>query len=141
MDMNTKRSLYITEYDLDRLRDLIAMYKPHNEFEQENLEMLIYDLERAHVVAPADIPADVVTMNSKLYLRDIDSMEEMVFTLVFPSGANLSKDRISVLAPIGSSVIGYRTGDIVTWKMPNRIKRLKIETVIYQPEAAGNYNL
>ncbi len=139
--MQTERSLYITHYDLERLREVIAGFKPRNEFEEENLDMLLHDLERAHVVAPSEIPANVVTMNSKLYLRDIDSMEEMMFTLVFPKDADLSKDKISVLAPIGSSVLGYKTGDVIQWKMPNRVRNLKIETVIYQPEAAGNYNL
>jgi regulator of nucleoside diphosphate kinase len=138
--MNTERSLYITQNDFEKLRGLIAGYKPRNEFEQDNLDMLVHDLERAHIVDPSDIPANVVTMNSKLYVRDIDSMEEMMFTLVFPKDADLSKDKISVLAPIGSSVLGYKTGDIIQWKMPNRVRNLKIETVIYQPEAAGNYS-
>jgi len=138
--MNSERSLYITQNDFEKLRGLIAGYKPRNEFEQDNLDMLVHDLERAHIVDPSDIPANVVTMNSKLYVRDIDSMEEMMFTLVFPKDADLSKDKISVLAPIGSSVLGYKTGDIIQWKMPNRVRNLKIETVIYQPEAAGNYS-
>jgi len=62
----------------------------------------------------------------------------MVFTLVSPSNANVSQGRISLLAPVGASVVGYRSGDVVEWPVPGGLKRLKIEEVLCQPEAAGD---
>lgn len=136
-----ERAIYITKFDIDRLTKIIEAYTPENDFDQENLDMLMHDLDRATIVESKDIPRDVVTMNSKLYLRDTDSGEEMMFTLVFPADADVSQKKISILAPVGSAVLGYRAGDIIEWKVPARKKRLKIETVIYQPEASGNYHL
>lgn len=129
---------YITEPDMERLGHLLASAKPSNKDERENLHRLMEDLDRADVVALRDIPADIVTMNSMVKLRDLDSGEEMVFTLVFPSSADVSKGKISVLAPVGSAILDYKAGDIIEWKVPGRMRRLRIENVLYQPEAAGD---
>lgn len=132
------KKLYITEPDMERLGYLLASAEPPNKDERENLHRLMEDLDRADVVALRDIPADVVTMNSMVKLRDLDSGEEMMFTLVFPSSADISKGKISVLAPVGSAILGYKAGDIIRWKVPGRMRRLRIENVLYQPEAAGD---
>jgi regulator of nucleoside diphosphate kinase len=139
--MAQDRSIFITQFDLDRLTRVINAYSPQNDFDQENMERLLYDLERATIVDSKDVPANIVTMNSKVYLRDVDSEQETIFTLVFPQDADMAENKVSVLAPVGSAVLGYKAGDIIEWKVPARIKRLKIESVIYQPEAAGNYHL
>lgn len=132
------KKLYITEADMERLGYLLAFAEPSKKDERENLHRLMEDLDRADVVALRDIPADVVTMNSMVKLRDLDSGEEMMFTLVFPSSADVSKGKISVLAPVGSAILGYKAGDIIEWKVPGRMRRLRIENVLYQPEAAGD---
>lgn len=139
--MAQDRTIFITQFDLDRLTRVINAYSPQNDFDQENIERLLHDLERATIVDSKDIPANVVTMNSKVYLRDIDSKQETIFTLVFPQDADIAENKVSVLAPVGSAVLGYKAGDSIEWKVPARIKRLKIESVIYQPEAAGDYHL
>jgi len=90
------------------------------------------------VVDSKDIPPDVVTINSTLQIRDLDSGEEMMFTVVSPFNADVSQGKISLLAPVGSAVLGYRSGDVVEWRVPAGLKRLKIERVLYQPEAAGD---
>ncbi len=84
---------------------------------------------------------DVVTMNSQARVRDLNSNEEMVFTLVFPAEVDYVRGRLSVIAPIGTALLGYRAGDTVEWKVPAGIRRLKIEQVLYQPEAAGDHHL
>jgi regulator of nucleoside diphosphate kinase len=105
------------------------------------LTRLEQELEWAQVVSPQDIPDDVVTMNSQARIRDLDSNEEMVFTLVFPIDADYERGRISVFAPIGTALLGYRAGDIIEWKVPGGVRRLKVEEVLYQPESAGDYHL
>ena len=137
-EQNLPKEILITEANLKRIEDIIRYAGESNEQQKDNIERLSEDLERATVVDSKDIPPDVVTINSTLKIRDLDSGEEMVFTLVSPSNADVSQGRISFLAPVGSAVVGYRTGDVVHWPIPAGLKRLKIEKVLYQPEAAGD---
>ncbi len=108
---------------------------------RKDLESLEEELARAEIVSPEDIPPDVVTMNSKVVLRDIDTSERMTYTLVFPNKANIKTGAISVLAPIGTAILGYAKGDIIEWPVPSGVRRICIEEVLYQPEAAGDYHL
>jgi len=135
---NVPKEILITEANLKRLETIIQYAPVSNERQKDNIKRLSEDLQRATVVDPKDIPPDVVTLNSTLQMRDLDSGEEMVFTVVSPSNADVSQGRISLLAPVGSAVVGYRSGDIVEWRVPAGLKRLKIEKVLYQPEAAGD---
>jgi regulator of nucleoside diphosphate kinase len=65
----------------------------------------------------------------------------MVYSLVFPNEADIDEGKISVLAPVGTAMIGYRVGDVIEWEVPSRLRRLKVEEIIYQPEASGDYHL
>lgn len=131
------RVIYITEADRRRLRLLIEGMKNSG----DDLRGLRIELEQARVVAPADIPPDVITMNSKARLRDLDTDEEMTYTLAFPGNASIEHDRISVVAPIGTAMLGHRVGDEFEWKVPAGSIRLRVEEVMYQPEAAGDRHL
>ena len=92
---------------------------------------------RAEVIATRDLSPDVVTMHSTVRVRDLDSGTSVVYTLVFPVDADIEKKRISVLAPIGTALIGYRAGDVLEWATPGGTKRLHIQEVLFQPEAAA----
>lgn len=131
------RVIYITQQDMKRLRPLIEGVKNS----RDDLRGLQAELEHARVVTPADVPADVITMNSKARLLDLDTGEEMIFTLAFPGNANIENDRISVVAPIGTAMLGHRVGDEFEWEVPAGAVRLRVEEVLYQPEAAGDYHL
>jgi regulator of nucleoside diphosphate kinase len=134
--------IYITEADLDRLRTLIAvMRNPGHDKVREYLDQLEDELDRAEIVTPQSIPQDVITMRSRVRLRDVVSGQEMVYSLVFPNEADLSQGRISVLAPIGTAMLGYQVGEIIEWDVPAGLKRFKVEEVLYQPEGAGDYHL
>lgn len=139
--MMERRTIYITEFDMERLHKLVDDARRMDRNASQHLEGLAAELSRAQVVAPADVPADVVTMNSKVRLRDLDADEEMIITLVFPGDANIAQSKISILAPIGTAMLGYRIGDVFTWEVPDGVRRLQIEEVIFQPEASGNYDL
>ena len=107
----------------------------------EYLKNLENELERAEVVPPEQIPPDVITMNSKVRLIDTDTGEETVYTLVFPENADLSQNKISVLAPVGTAMLGYRVGDTFEWDVPAGKLTFKVEEILYQPEASGDYDL
>jgi len=131
------RSIYITEADKRRLQPLIEGMKNS----RDDLRGLQTELEKARVVQPKEVPPDVITMNSKARLRDLDTGEEMIFTLVFPGNADIQHDKISVVAPIGTAMLGQRVGDEFSWEVPAGSVRLRVEEVLYQPEAAGDFHL
>jgi regulator of nucleoside diphosphate kinase len=79
-------------------------------------------------------------MNSRAEMRDFETGETVAFTLVFPSEANIDEEKISVLAPIGAGMLGYRVGDEFEWKVPDGLRRMKVTNVEYQPEAAGDFD-
>ena len=139
--MSLKDKIYITEFDLKRLKGLIKYAEERwDQRVVQYLEELDEELDRAEVVKPEKIPSDVITMNSTFHLSDLDSGEEVVYTLVFPAKADSVNGKISVLAPVGTAVLGYRVGDTVEWKVPGGLKRLKVREIIYQPEAARDYH-
>jgi regulator of nucleoside diphosphate kinase len=134
------RDIYVTALDAERLRKLLEGVRLWSSRDRQHLEALEAELDRAHVVSPQEIPGDVVTMNSAVLVKDLDTGAEMALTLVFPSDAGLELGKISILAPVGTALLGYRVGDTIEWKVPGRIRRLRIERMIYQPEAAGDYD-
>ncbi|MCK6538753.1 MAG: nucleoside diphosphate kinase regulator [Anaerolineales bacterium] len=138
--MNDK-NIHITELDRQRLIDLILDAKSGEYRGSVYLEKLRGELDRARIVPPQEIPDDVITMNSKVALRDMDSGEEETYTLVYPENANMAEGKVSILAPIGTAMLGYRIGDVFEWEVPAGKRRLKVESILYQPEAAGDYDL
>jgi regulator of nucleoside diphosphate kinase len=133
--------IYITTSDYHRLSGLIEMSRERNgDADREYLDQLEEELGRAELVNPKEIPADVITMRSKVSLKDLNSGKTVMYSLVFPSEANSNQGHISVLAPIGTALLGNRSGDVVQSKVPSGLRRLKVKEILYQPEAAGNYN-
>lgn len=140
--MIKEATIYINEVDLARLRKLIDLARETgNDANRMYLDRLEGELERAEVVNPIDIPKDVVTMRSTVRLKDLDNGKEMVYSLVFPNEADVDEGKISVLAPVGTAMIGYRVGDVIEWEVPSGLRRLKVKEIIYQPEASGDYHL
>ena len=133
--------IYITTSDYHRLSGLIEMSRERNgEADREYLDQLEEELGRAELVNPKEIPSDVITMRSKVRLKDLKSGETVMYSLVFPFEASSNEGQISVLAPIGTALLGNRSGDVVESRVPSGLRRLKVKEILYQPEAAGNYN-
>ncbi len=132
------REIYITKYDMERLRSVIEIY---NGKDAPYLERLEEELDRAKIVDPQEIPSDVITMNSVVRIKNMDTGEEKTLILVFPGKANATANAVSILAPIGTALIGYREGANIEWEVPAGTKRLQIVEVVYQPERLGNYDL
>lgn len=136
-----ERTIHITKFDMDRLTELIDGLRLSPKANQANLDLLEKELCRGVLVDPQNIPQDVITMNSKVSVTDTTSGEKMTYTLVFPSAANITDNKLSILAPLGMALLGYRMGDIIEWSVPSGIRKLRVDEIVYQPEAAGDYHL
>lgn len=135
-----KNAIYVTSQDKQRLEDLLIEMQARNPREHGDLNGLLEELDRAVIVDPDNLPGDVITMNSRAEMRDLESGETVTFTLVFPSEADIDEEKISVLAPIGAGMLGYRVGDEFEWNVPGGLRRMKVTKVEYQPEAAGDFD-
>ncbi len=124
--------IYITEIDKARLRSLVELERGADIFELE------HEIERAIVVDPRQVAQDVVTMNSKALLQVDD--EEVEVALVYPEDADDRAGKLSVSSGIGTAILGYKEGDAFSWRMPNRTCHIRIEKVLYQPEAASDFS-
>jgi regulator of nucleoside diphosphate kinase len=135
-------TIYVTKIDRERLGKLIEIARERDgEVNREYLNRLEEELERAETVEPQEVSPDVITMRSKVRLKDLRTGEEVVYSLVFPTEADFSEGKISVLAPVGTAMLGYRRGDVIEWVVPSGLRRLRVEEVLYQPESAGAYHL
>lgn len=132
--MSTLPPIRITRLDADRLDALLDMPSAR---QLPGLDALRVELERADVVEPAAIPADVATMNSRIKFVEDASGKTFELTLVYPQDAG-KPDSISILAPVGSALLGLRVGQSIQWPMPGgRSAELRLLEVVDQPEANG----
>jgi len=123
------REIRITARDMERLRELIedaTRGDPRRALELKDLEA---ELDRATLVPDDQIPADVVRMHSEAHLVDEDTGEELICQLVFPGEADITHMRVSVLAPVGTAMLGFRAGDRFEWQVPAGTRRLMIKSV------------
>lgn len=134
----TKPRVIISSLDAERLEDLIASL-PNTAFPgKADLEA---ELARADIVDPKDIPATVVTMNSTVTFEADVSREAFCLTLVYPKDIDNSGEKISILAPVGSALLGLSQGDEIEWPKPGGgMLRVRIKEILYQPERAGEYH-
>jgi regulator of nucleoside diphosphate kinase len=129
-------SIVVSDADMDRLSRLVRALK-HSLFrDQLQLESLDQTLESAEVTSSERIPRDVIRMNSRIRVLDLDTGKKEPYTLVFPEHADISTSRISVLAPVGIALLGRRKRDIIEVKVPGGIRRLRIEHVLYRTDIA-----
>lgn len=135
----TEHAIYITLNDAEKLRDQIWKAQRTEYRHSTYLQMLSGELARAVIIDENALPPDVITMNSQVSLVDSDTGEEMLYTLVFPEEADAIQGKISVLAPIGTAMLGYRVGDDFAWDTPGGKRKIHVKKVVYQPEASGGH--
>jgi regulator of nucleoside diphosphate kinase len=108
------------------------------EHDRANWDALAKEVEAAQVVPCSEIPSDVVTMHSRVRIVDLRTGEQRVFQVVYPRDANFAENKISVLAPIGTALLGYPAGTEITWAVPSGTRRLRIEAVEQQPQVTSS---
>ncbi|MBM5569996.1 MULTISPECIES: nucleoside diphosphate kinase regulator [Deefgea] len=128
----------ISSLDLSRLEQIIAQIENQN---LPHIDALRRELDRADVVEPTQIPADLVTMNSTVRFVEEATQADYELTLVYPDRAG-ETGTISILLPVGSALLGLSIGQSIDWQVPGgRLIRLRIVDVLRQPEAMGDYHL
>mgnify|MGYP003108782510 CR=1 FL=1 len=136
--MNTKANIVISSLDAERLERLIDALPVSAHAIGEKLEE---ELARAEIVEPRGMPPTVVTMNSTVRFKVDSSKEEFTMTLVYPKDVDVANNKISILAPVGSAMLGLAQGAELEWPKPGfGTLKVHIEEVTYQPERAGDYH-
>lgn len=136
--MNTKPNIIISETDAQRLEALLASL-PADAFPGRTA--LEEELDRADIVDSRDVPPNVVTMNSRIRFTVASSDEEFALTLVYPKDVDESGGTISILAPVGSALLGLSQGDEIEWPRPGGgTLKVRLKEILYQPERAGEYH-
>ena len=133
----SNRNIIITESDRRRLTSLLASDFAVAIQSKSYLMDLQAELQRAEIVDSADVPDDVITMNSTVRLQDLDTGEVETYTLVYPNEANIANSKLSILAPIGTAILGNHVGDVVRWRVPSGSRQLQVEEILFQPEREG----
>ena len=136
-----ERQIFVTSNDQKRLEELLIVAEDFNYKNRDDLKSLKSELDRAAIVDSREVPGTVVTMNTRLRFVDLDDSQKSEVSLVFPSDADVDQDKISVFSPVGTSLLGYSEGDTIEWDVPAGKRRIRIEKIVYQPEAAGDYHL
>src|SRR4051812_34420729 len=122
-------NLMITDADSRQLRRLLENSIGSKDQDRANWDALAREIEAAQVVPWAEIPSDVVTMHSRVRIVDLRTGEQRVFQVVYPHEANYAENKISVLAPIGTALLGHPAGTEITWIVPSGKRNLRIEAV------------
>jgi len=132
-------NILVTHDDRRRLRAVLENVQADGTERRDCLDALEVVLEHANGADLTEVPQDVVTMNATVELRDLDTEERETYSIVYPERADISRNRISVLAPIGTAVLGCRVGDVVAVRVPSGRRRIRVEDIHYQPERSGDH--
>ncbi|HZW39251.1 MAG TPA: nucleoside diphosphate kinase regulator [Ignavibacteriaceae bacterium] len=131
-----KRKIVITKSDRTKLRNLFYSTIGFRSRDLKTVKELFVELDRAEIIDDEAIDKSIVTMNSTVEIQDVKTKKEYTYTIVYPEDANLEENRISILAPIGTALLGYSEGDIIIWEVPAGKRKILIKKILYQPEAA-----
>ncbi len=128
---------------LDYARILICIQdgKSRKTINAAEAENLLNELHAAKIVEPYEVPGDIVTMNSIVRIKFLKTGKEIRFQIVYPDQANMKANKISIFSPVATALIGYKVSDEIDWMVPSGLTKIRIEEIIYQPEAEGNYEL
>lgn len=132
----TQPNIIISEQDLHRLETMLE----HQTKLTETMQHLEDELARAEVVAPQDVPENVVTMNAKVLITIAPSKQPTEITLVYPHDFHGDKGQVNIIAPVGAAILGLAEGQEIEWPQPDgHLMKVKIEKVLYQPEREGDF--
>ena len=134
-------NIQVTTFDMNRLFAMIEQLRKNGFRETANLEKLEEELARSDEVAPSEVTADVVTMNSRVRFCFDGSEQEVTMTLTYPKDMNGDPEQLSILTPVGTALLGLKVGDSISWERPDgALFELSVRGIEYQPERDGQYH-
>jgi regulator of nucleoside diphosphate kinase len=135
------KTVILSKLDFMRIMDSIKEGKRNNLITASEADSLLKELRSAKVVDSHEIPADIVTMNSIVRFSFMNNNKSVVFQIVYPDKANIKENKVSIFSSIAAALIGYKAGDEIDWNTPSGPTKIRIDEIVYQPEAAGQYYL
>ena len=99
------------------------------------------ELDSAKIVDPQDVPGNIVTMNSVVKISFLNNNKQIQFRIVYPDQSNIKENKISIFSPVATALIGYKEKDEIEWILPSGLTKIRIDQIIYQPEASGDFDL
>lgn len=126
------RNIHVTRQDLQRLRHVVGSAASLSALNRQHLETLVDELDRAVVVEAGEISPDVIRMHTRVRVRDRHTGHAEDYTLVYPWEADVHLNLISVLAPLGTALLGFREGDRIRWPVPGGVRELTVERILNQ---------
>lgn len=133
--------LIINKLDYSRIKRWLSDAKQHRTINSADAAKLLEELESAKIVKPEKVPADVVTMNSIVKLSFLNNNSQTQFQIVYPNQANFKEQKLSIFSPIAIALLGYQVKDEIEWLVPSGLTKIRIDEIVYQPEAAGDFEL
>ncbi len=131
----------MNKLDYARILKCIQDGKSRKTINAAEAENLLNELHAAKIVEPYEVPGDIVTMNSIVRIKFLKTGKEIRFQIVYPDQADMRENKISIFSPVATALIGYKVSDEIDWMVPSGLTKIRIEEIIYQPEAEGNYEL
>lgn len=134
-------NIILNRLDFQRIQKNISDARLSKSISAAEAERLINELNSAKVVEPTEIPDDVVTMNSVVKITFVNTNKQLKLAIVYPGQADIRENKISIFSPVATALIGYRVGDLIDWVVPAGMTKIRIDEIVYQPEASGDYDL
>jgi regulator of nucleoside diphosphate kinase len=136
-----RRNIILSSLDAKRIRKHIEEAKQKGTLNNFTIQRLVYEINMAEIREPDKIPNNIVTMNSEINFSFINLEKQGEIKIVYPNEADVKKGRISIFSPIANVLLGHKEGDILDWIGPMGQMNIRIEKIVYQPEAAGHFDL
>jgi len=133
------KKIVITQNDSEKLRKFIKAARQGASANAAHIQRLVEEIESAEIVDREQIGADVITMNTEAVVKDVKTGETETYKVVFPEYADIDTGKVSVLSPLGCALLGYRINDEIEVDAPGGKRIVRVEKVVYQPEAQGNF--
>jgi regulator of nucleoside diphosphate kinase len=134
-------NIIVNRLDFVRIQKQISEARQNKTIDASEAEKLLQELNSATVLDPHEIPGDVITMNSVVRISFVDSGIQQEFKIVYPHESNFREKKVSIFSPIATALIGFRVGDIIEWMVPAGLTKIRINEIVYQPEASGDFTL
>ncbi|HEX5553559.1 MAG TPA: nucleoside diphosphate kinase regulator [Chitinophagaceae bacterium] len=133
--------IILNKLDYSRIKSAISEAKRFNSISVADAASLMKELDSAKIVEPKKIPGNVVTMNSIVKISFLNTGKQIQFQIVYPGKADLKEKKISIFSPIATALLGYKVSDEIEWIVPAGPTTIRIDEIVYQPEASGDFEL